>query len=185
MRAIEFSGELNDFLRRYSYQPELTHRLDNIFHIEMNEELVNEIVLWKLDRYVYLRSELFSKLNNLSNLGIGQHRQGEDVIQLLLEVRGIDLPLASTLLRFRNPTAFQIIDRHAYRALYGEKYRLWRTTPSTKKILEYFRYLDDLIDLCQERNLDFRTIDRLLYVFDKERNGPLRRESKRGEASLT
>ena len=176
MKATGFSGKLSNFLHKYLYQPELTLHLDNMSNIEMNQELVNEIVLWKLNRYVYLPCELFSRLNNLSNLGIGQHRQGEDVIQLLLEIRGVELPMASTLLRFRNPSVFQIIDRHAYRALYDRKYRLWPSTPSTKKVTEYFRYLDDLFVLCQGQNLDFRTIDRLLYVFDKEMNGPLNGE---------
>ena len=37
----------------------------------------------------------------------------------------------------------------------------------------YFRYLDDLIELARTRGLEFRTLDRLLYVFDKQTNGKL------------
>jgi hypothetical protein len=37
----------------------------------------------------------------------------------------------------------------------------------------YFDYLDKLIELCEERNMHFRTVDRLLYEFDKQVNGKL------------
>jgi len=37
----------------------------------------------------------------------------------------------------------------------------------------YFAYIDDLRCLCDARGLDFKTVDRLLYVFDKETNGSL------------
>ena len=83
--------------------------------------------------------------------------------------------MASTILRFQNPKVFQIIDRHAYRALYGKskKYPLYSASPTERKIQVYFSYLEDLIELCQKRDLSFETIDRLLYVFDKEVNPKL------------
>jgi hypothetical protein len=37
----------------------------------------------------------------------------------------------------------------------------------------YFGYLDDLLSLCRAKELEFPTIDRLLYVFDKAVNGRL------------
>jgi hypothetical protein len=67
---------------------------------------------------------------------------------------------------------FQIIDRHAYRAVYGEDYP--NTTVAARKIDTYFRYLDDLLKLCEQRKLDFDTVDRVLYQFDKKKNGKLK-----------
>ena len=81
--------------------------------------------------------------------------------------------MASTLLRFRNPETFQIIDRHAYRAVYGDDYPLSSGSSDEAKIVLYFRYLGDLAKLARTRNLEFRTLDRLLYVFDKHTNGKL------------
>jgi hypothetical protein len=34
-------------------------------------------------------------------------------------------------------------------------------------------YLDDLRSLCDQKGLTFETVDRVLYVFDKETNGSL------------
>ena len=52
--------------------------------------------------------------------------------------------MASTCLRFQNSNVFQIIDRHAYRAITGEPYTLHSTTPTTKRMAVYFQYLDAL-----------------------------------------
>ncbi len=75
--------------------------------------------------------------------------------------------MASTFLRFRNPSVFQIIDRHAYRALYGQDYKQGTTKPS-KKIELYFGYVDDLRGLCNAKGFRFETVDRVLYMFDKK-----------------
>ena len=85
----------------------------------------------------------------------------------------MDLPMASTILRFVNPEVFQIIDRHAYRAVYEKKYPLYTSTPTEKKLSVYFDYIDELIKLCEFRAIAFTTIDRLLYIFDKKNNGKL------------
>lgn len=89
------------------------------------------------------------------------------------EVRGVDLSMASTILRFRNPNVFQIIDKQAYRAIYDEKYPLNSLSPIHKKVTIYFEYIDMLIELYEKENLVFQTLDRLLYVSDKEINKKL------------
>ena len=52
MKASDYSGDLNTFLAQYSYQPELTARLDNLESVAIDQSLINEIVLWKVNRYV-------------------------------------------------------------------------------------------------------------------------------------
>src|SRR5207249_3820026 len=117
MKASEFDGELSDFLYRYKYLPELTKRLDDLENVNLTAELLDEIVLWKLNRYVTLDGDQLRSLDSLRELKVGQLRHARSVLEELLGVRGVDLPMASTFMRFRNPMVFQIIDRHAYRAL--------------------------------------------------------------------
>jgi len=50
---------------------------------------------------------------------------------------------------------------------------LYTSTSTKRKIDVYFEYLDRVIDLCKKGNYDFRTIDRVLYIFDKKYNGHL------------
>jgi len=117
--------------------------------------------------------EQLRRVDALLQLKPGEHEQARSVLEELLQVHGVDLPMASTFLRFRNPSVFQIIDRHAYRALYGRDYKLYPQTSLQKKIAVYFAYLDDLRSLCGQKGLKFETADRVLYMFDKKTNGGL------------
>jgi len=180
LKVFEYRGDLNEFLCYYNYLPNLTRRLDQISNLSFNQALINEIVLWKLNRYVLIESNIFEELDKIKTINSGEHRSAEPTLKRLLETRGVDLPMASTFLRFRNPRAFQLIDRHAYRAIYGRSYALYTSTSIPKKIKTYFEYLDELHNLCESKSLVFETVDRLLYIFDKRENGPLSTRSKRG-----
>jgi thermostable 8-oxoguanine DNA glycosylase len=173
VRAGDFKGNLGDFLREYNYQSDLTKKLDDLADLTLTPELINKIVLWKVNRFVWLEESLLDRLDALKTLEAGAHRQADSVVELLLAVHGIDLPMASTLLRFRNPKVFQIIDRHAYRAVYGEDYPLYGQSPTARKLELYFAYLDQLRSLCERTGLRFEVADRALYVFDKKKNGAL------------
>jgi len=173
-KAEDYKGDLQKYLQCYDYpQIEMTNYLDNIKNRDFNQNIINEIVLWKVNRYVKIENNLLNEINSLKGLPNGQHKKCEPILEKLLNIKGVDLPMASTILRFRNPDVFQIIDRHAYRAVYDEKYPVHVTTKIKKKMDVYFGYLDRLIELCKIRNLDFCTIDRLLYMYDKKINGKL------------
>jgi thermostable 8-oxoguanine DNA glycosylase len=180
IRASDFDGDLREFLVKYMYQPKLTPKLDDLENVHLTPELLNEIVLWKVNRYVSLDEDQRRRIDDLRTLKPGEHGRARFVLEDLLDARGVDLPMASTLLRFRNPSVFQIIDRHAYRALYGRDYRLYTQTSPKKKTEVYFTYLDDLRRLGDARGVDFKTMDRLLYMFDKEKNGGLSKEKNAG-----
>jgi len=126
-----------------------------------------------VNRFVSLDGDQLRRIDALRKLQPGEHGQAHLVLEELLDAHGVDLPMASTFLRFRNPSVFQIIDRHAYRALYGRDYRLYTQTSPTKKIEVYFAYLDDLRSLCRLKGLKFDKVDRVLYAFDKKTNGGL------------
>jgi hypothetical protein len=171
--AKDFRGELSPYLDAYDQQPDLTVRLDKLEDTEFTQQLINEIVLWKVNRYVSLTSELLQQIGQLRRLKPNQHRKGESVLTALLGCHGVDLAMASTILRFRNPAVFQIVDRRAYRAIYGSEYPLSSKTATSRKVSLYFDYLDALVDLCAAKGLAFETIDRVLYKFDQARNGKL------------
>jgi hypothetical protein len=174
IRAGNWQGDLAEFLDSYRYQPDLTPRLDALGSAPFDQKLINEIVLWKVNRYAPLSSEALTALTGANRFAAGHHRGAEEVIAILLNQPGVDLPMASTFLRFRNSQTFQIIDRHAYRAVTGNDYPLYSMSKDKDKINLYFDYLDQLIELAKLKNLQFESLDRLLYVFDKQKNGPLR-----------
>jgi thermostable 8-oxoguanine DNA glycosylase len=166
-------GNLSRFLDDYDQQPELTARLDSLGDATFTKELINDIVLWKVNRYVSLTPELLRKVGQLRRLKPNEHRKAEAVLTALLKCHGVDLAMASTILRFRNPAVFQIVDRHAYRAIYGTDYPLSTKSTTDRKVSLYFDYVDALVDLCAAKGSAFDTIDRVLYVFDKQKNPKL------------
>ena len=169
----EWDGNLEKLLEKYEYQPQLTNRLDAFKDRHFDQALINEIVLWKVNRYAQLSENTLAEINQLKDLAPGEYKRGKAALKQLLRERGVDLPMASTILRFRNPRVFQIIDRHAYRAVYGNKYPLYPASSVENKVEVYFRYLDDLAELSKSKGIAFKDIDRFLYVFDKKLNGKL------------
>lgn len=161
-------ANLERLLKRYNYQRDLTLELDRIGDRPFRPSDVDRIVLWKVNRYVKLGSKTRKALNCAVDLKPGLHRKARDVLLALLQERGVDLPMASTLLRFRNPKTFQVIDRRAYRAVYDVAYPLKRTTGDEEKLEVYFDYLDELVKLAKASKFPFENLDRALYVLDKE-----------------
>jgi hypothetical protein len=174
--ADAWTGDLAKLLEDYEYQQDLTQMLDSIAIDQTIEQArINEIALWKLNRYACIGRDLIEAYNQLVSLAAGDHRGGESTLCRFLATRGVDLAMASTLLRFRNRRVFQILDRHSYRALYGEKYPLYPRSSTRRKVEVYFTYLDDLISLAKTKGLAFESMDRVLYQFDKTVNGTLPR----------
>lgn len=162
---------LADFLNNFKYQPELTRKLDSA-SLRFSQPLINEIVLWKVNRYVEIPNELLESLDSIQDLQPGQHKKGEIQLKNLLACKGVRLPMASTILRFANPNVFQIYDRHICRAMDGRFDKLAPKKPD-EAVEKYWCFLDSLIDLCEKLNIPFKSADRILYCFDKAENPPL------------
>jgi hypothetical protein len=90
------------------------------------------------------------------------------VLAALLGIHGVDPATASAMPRFRNASAFQIVDRHAYRAVYGSDFPLHTKSSTERKLSVSFQYLDDLVSLCVAKGLAFKTDDRVRFIFDRQ-----------------
>jgi hypothetical protein len=68
-------NNLSDYLKRYHYQSELTRHLDGLPDGPFTQETVNEIVLWKVNRYVRLQQDVLESLYGLRTLSPNEHRR--------------------------------------------------------------------------------------------------------------
>lgn len=174
MKEIKNLDDISYSNKDYNYQPLLTSKLDEANTKTFTQELINEIVLWKVNRYAHISAETFELLN--SNILQKDHLDSEftrRVLKSLLQTPGVRLPMASTILRFRNPNVYQIIDQRAYRILYGME--LKQTDPRNDKVIEqqivlYLNYLEKLRITSQEHNWPFTEMDRILYMLDLKYN---------------
>ncbi|WP_304067902.1 hypothetical protein [Pedobacter glucosidilyticus] len=157
-----------------NYQHDLTQKLD-ADKSDFDQNRLNEIVLWKVNRYAKFDEELITTLNSISpedeqiDLEKTKH-----ILKLLLNTKGVQLAMASTILRFRNPKVYQIIDQRVFRIIYPEK-ELKTTTYQNEKLIEkqiqlYLTYLQDLREACSMLNIDFKEADRVLFMADRRVN---------------
>jgi len=164
----------SSLLGKYKYQPNLTKKLDEIKPDKINRQIIYEMVLWKINRFPEIDDGLINEINTISGLERNQHNceNSRSIIEKLLRCRGIRLPMASTILRFANPNAFQIIDDRVCRVLSLEEKYPVKPVKITQGYLElsikcYFKYLDKLNEICCDR-LPFDQADRILYQLDIE-----------------
>ena len=160
----------SDFI--FNYQNSLTPRLDSIEE-DFNQNIINEIVLWKLNRYALIPESTIMLINKLSKSDTLNEALTREILFSLLQTKGIQLPMASTILRFKNPEVYQIIDQRVYRILYGKILSL-HVFPSEsnthKNIDSYIDYLAKLRTCCTALKIPFSQSDRILYEADKRIN---------------
>ena len=120
------------------------------------------ITLKYFDKTLNLLNKIDKNANNLDiNLT-------KEILSNLLNTKGIKLPMASTILRFKNPFIYQIIDQRVYRYIYGEKIK--HSTKIETEIEKYLNYLNKLREVSEQMKIPFNEADRILYILDKEEN---------------
>jgi Thermostable 8-oxoguanine DNA glycosylase len=129
-----------------------------------------EIVLWKTNRYPTVTADILTAINDLRNNY--SEEKARSLLRKLLEkeVKGFDLPMASTVLRFACPDELQIIDKRVFRLITKDEDTLKLPGNIDEKINFYFKYIQHLKDICQEHNIPFYKSDRILYELDKTEN---------------
>lgn len=154
---------------KYNFQPELTEKLD-LISSDFDQEIVNQIVLWKVNRYAEIDNETLSLINtidrNESNIN---ESLTTNILEKLLSTKGVKLAMASTILRFKNPKIYQIIDQRVYRLIYGKNIPIYFSNID-KQVSLYLEYLKQLKIICKEKNINFEQSDRILYQIDKDEN---------------
>ena len=96
----------------YKFQPMLTAKLDN-YDSDFTEMTMLEIVLWKTNRYPEFTKDILDVINDLRRSFTLD--KAKSLLARLLTLKGFDLPMASTVLRFACPDELQIIDQRVYR----------------------------------------------------------------------
>jgi len=155
--------------KTYNYQNELTAKLDGL-DTDFNQATINEIVLWKVNRYAAIDYETLSLINQIKKSDTQLNPELTSAILLRLldkEQKGVRLAMASTILRFKNPTVYQIIDQRVFRFITNGQTLKYSETNINEQITLYLDYLQRLKVVCKEHNVDFTIADRVFYSMDK------------------
>lgn len=160
--------------QEFDYQKDLTAKLDKTTTL-FDQKIINEIVLWKVNRYASVDNDTLELLNDIdpkaTELDTEKTRK---LLKNLIQKKGIQLAMASTILRFKNKNIYQIIDQRVYRIIYKDKKLKLKTHPNEKNLNEqidlYFQYLQDLKNVCIKLKIPFDNSDRILFMADKRIN---------------
>ena len=155
----------------YNYQIELTNKLDSLA-TDFNQEIINEIALWKVNRYAAIDNETLALINQIKkdDTKLNLELTGAILLKLLSkEQKGVRIAMASTILRFKNPKVYQIFDQRVYRFIFGQDLK-YSETNINEQICIYIDYLNKLKDVCKEHNIEFEAADRVFYSMDKVYN---------------
>ena len=158
----------------FNYQEALTNKLDSS-NENFSQEKLNEIVLWKVNRYAEFGESLIELINSIdkneTKIDVDKTRE---ILKGLLKTSGVQLAMASTILRYRNPNIYQIIDQRVFRVIYKNQTLELNTYPSEKnlnfQIELYIKYLYDLSNVCIDLKIPFDKSDRILFMADKRIN---------------
>lgn len=170
IKTIPTSFDHDKYLEEYNYLDHLTSELDKLT-CNFDQSILDKIVLWKVNRYAEFDQTTIQKLNNLP-VDIIDDKYTEDLLLEMLETKGVKIAMASTILRFKNPKLFQIIDKRVYRILYG--FPLKNTAVHDKAIKMYLQYLKDLKKICNKQEISFEMADRVFYMLDKDLNNEIK-----------
>ncbi len=161
----------------FYYQKSLTEKLDKL-NDTFDQGIINEIVLWKVNRYAGLKQEVLNQLNTIKKTDTTIDEElTRNILRGLLSTKGIQLPMASTILRFKNPKIYQIIDQRVFRIIYGEKLNLGYNQNNKKteeQIDIYLKYLSYLREVSKRLNIEFELSDRILFMADRRINKDIR-----------
>lgn len=159
---------------KFNYQESLTEKLDSNI-ADFDEHTLNEIVLWKVNRYAEFDSDLISLINSVerqsTKIDVDKTKL---ILRRLLKTNGVQLAMASTILRYRNPNIYQIIDQRVFRIIYKNQELKLNTYLSEKnlnyQIDLYLQYLIDLKNVCFDLEIPFEKSDRILFMADRRIN---------------
>lgn len=162
---------------QFNYQPVLTEKLD-LINSDFNQETINEIILWKVNRYANISEETLKLLNSIKvSVNALDVELTRSILENLIKINGIGLPMATTILRFKNPNIYQIIDQRVFRIIYGKELKLSQSKSLKQVNLNidiYLKYLEDLSETCRDLKIPFNQGDRILYSLDKEVNSEIK-----------
>ena len=172
----KYNNDPREVLARYSYESGkyIFDRINdsNCDSSELSD-IVNSIVLWKINRSVNLSEKLLLELKSIQNINsplIALNEKRNDIRNLIIQLvksKGVRLAMASTFLHFFNPNVFPIIDQRAYRVVFKEDYKA--STVASVNADVYLSYLEKCVEYYNEKLkgiISFSDIDKFLYQLD-------------------
>lgn len=87
-------------------------------------------------------------------------------LEALRSLKGVEIPVASSILLFMKPDCYPVLDKRAWRTLYETGY-VYDSDFENDSIEDYLVYLGTCRALANDLGVDLRTLDRALWVLGR------------------
>ena len=120
-------NKYEEALKNYKYDAgeNIFNRLKSSSDEKEQLDIINMIILWKINRRAIIDLGTIKELMNMKNINLDNLEENKDKLKKcfndLFSSKEIQLAMASTILHFYNPDTFPIIDQRAYRELRSEE----------------------------------------------------------------
>lgn len=171
--------EAEKILSKYNYSWDgIVERIQNAsFTSEQeNSDIINSIVLWKINRQVTIDNSLIMNIRNFSKKltsvddiieNNGNKDELKNLLTGMLKCHGIRIAMASTILKMFNPNVFPIIDQRACREATRNDLKVGNVDKDVKNYIDYIGQVEKYRKTnCPE--IEFSKMDALLYQIDIE-----------------
>lgn len=173
------NNDPTQILSKYNYNDgsDIFYKINSLNPGDINglNAIIDKIVLWKLNRMVYIDDatiiQLYS-LKEIKNADDALNLYRDEVYQVLVSLlnsKGVRLAMASTFLHFFNKNSFPIFDQRAYRVIYKRDYKASTVSETNAEL--YLDYLKKCIDYYNDNLnglIQFSELDKYLYQIDIE-----------------
>lgn len=167
---MKYNFDEHDLKYTFNYHLEEKENISkSINKEEISIEDIRRVALWKYNRIIEIEGNLLERLSKVvsdKNIDI-ESKEVKNLIEEMVNCKGIGMPLASTILKFLRPDVFPIVDTRAYRAIFGKK------VGSRCTYDKYIEYCKEIYKIRDIKGIKLSEVDEQLYMFDKDKNGKI------------
>ena len=158
----------------YDYGEKIFEKIKKKNWKSENKNIINEIVLWKIERQILGDEEKLlnlctriKKIESVDEALTNSEQKIKVIIKELLEFKEIQLAMASTIMHFYNPNVFPIFDQRAYRVIFEKDYKkIYSKTKLANTYIDYLKTCKEYYDNKINGKIYFSDLDKYLYQLD-------------------
>jgi len=132
----------------------------------LNKRTFLMICWWKTGQMPHIvRSNHFTLIHRATRLVSEVENNDRLKLRILRLLRGVDIPIASTILHFLQPLLFPHFDRHVRSSL--EKAARWNRSEDDESEDAWLEYVAIMRNLSRELGVGLHQLDKALWTYDK------------------
>jgi hypothetical protein len=131
------------------------------------EELI-QVCYWKSPRAIkYIKSNRADTIKKITTTALSSRNEAQKITELV-KLKGVSIPMASSILTLINPKQYGVMDIRVWQLLYQTGIATTNSKGTAFKIEEWLLFLNTLRHFAKTMNVTARDVERTLFLIHKE-----------------